>query len=250
MDIISKILAEIKPTDKVLDIGGWAKPFNRANYVLDYMSYKTRGIASKGSKFGPDKEYFSKETWIVFDICSRKPFPFKNKEFDFVFCSHTLEDIRDPIWVCSEINRIGKRGYIETPSRIIESHKNIGGKWNLNKYVAGYSHHRWYVEKIGNKLLFTFKNPLIHSIKEFQVNNVIEPRVMSFFWMESFEYEENRIDSQSYKSIFADLKRFKLSTIPVEQRNKVEKRLNRLIENLQQVQFKKKVITKLKLLLK
>ena len=68
--------------------------------------------------------------------------------------------------------------------------------------------------------------------------------------MESFEYEENRIDSQSYKSIFADLKRFKLSTIPVEQRNKVEKRLNRLIENLQQVQFKKKVITKLKLLLK
>ncbi|MFH1551655.1 MAG: methyltransferase domain-containing protein [bacterium] len=250
MDNISKVLSKIRPTDKVLDIGGWAKPFNRANYVLDYMPYKTRGMASKRGKFGPDKEYFSKETWIVFDICSRKPFPFKDKEFDFIFCSHTLEDISDPIWVCSEINRIGKGGYIETPSRIIESHKNIGGKWNLNRYVAGYSHHRWYVENFGNKLLFTFKNPLIHAIKEFQVNNVNEPKIMSFFWEDNFEYEENKINAESYKSIFADLKRFKLSTVPVKQRDKIERKLDCLIRNLQQIPFKKKVITKLKLLVK
>ncbi len=243
MDIIPKILSQIQPKDKVLDVGGWAKPFNRANYVLDYMPHKTKGI---GGKFGPNKEYFTKKTWIVFDICDREPFPFKDKEFDFVFCSHTLEDIRDPIWVCSEINRIGKKGYIETPSRIVESHKNIGGKWNLNKYVTGYSHHAWYVEDFDNKLLFTFKNPLIHNIKEFQVNNLDRPEIMSFFWEESFEYKENRINSESYKSIFADLKRFKLSTVPDEQKDKVEKRLDYLIKNLQQVQLKKRLINKLK----
>jgi hypothetical protein len=32
-----------------------------------------------------------------------------------VICSHTLEDIRDPLWVCSEMIRIGKAGYIELP---------------------------------------------------------------------------------------------------------------------------------------
>jgi len=240
---ILQVLSKIKPTDKVLDIGGWAKPFNRANYVLDYMPYQTRGLAGK---FGPDKEHFTKETWIVSDICDRKQFPFKDKEFDFVFCSHTLEDIRDPIWVCSEINRIGKSGYIKTPSRIIESHKNIGGKWNLNKYVVGYSHHIWYVEDFDNKLLFTPKNPLIHNIKEFQVNNLCEPKIMSFFWKGDFEYEENNINSQSYKSIFADLKRFKLSTVSVEKKDKVEKKLDRLIENLQQVQLKKRLINKFK----
>ncbi len=250
MDNISEVLSKIRPTDKVLDIGGWAKPFNRANYVLDYMPYETRGIASKKGKFGPDKEYFTKKTWIVFDICSRKPFPFKDKEFDFIFCSHTLEDIRDPIWVCSEMNRIGRAGYIETPSRIIESHKNIGGKWILNKYVTGYSHHVWYVENIDGKLLFTPKNPLIHFIKEFQVNNLSDPKIMSFFWEGNFEYEENRINSESYKSIFADLKRFKLSTVSIGQKDKVEKRLDRLIQNLQEIPFLKKVITRLKLLVK
>ncbi len=54
------------------------------------------------------------------DICDHEPYPFGDQEFDFVICSQTLEDVRDPIWVCSEINRIGKAGYIEVPSRLEE----------------------------------------------------------------------------------------------------------------------------------
>jgi len=243
MDNVSKILGKINSNDKVLDIGGWAKPFNRANYIIDYMPYKTRGI---GGKCGPDQEYFNKDTWVVWDICNHKPFPFKDKEFDFVFCSHVLEDIRDPIWVCSEINRIGKRGYIETPSRVIESHKNIGGKWNLNKYLTGYSHHVWYVENIDNELLFTPKNPLIHFINEFQVNDLKEPKVMSFFWEENFQYKENEINAESYKSIFADLKRFKLSTLSIEKQEKASKKMDKIIEKMQKIQFRKRLINKLK----
>ena len=46
--------------------------------------------------------------------------PFPDKTFDFVVCSHLLEDVRDPITVCRELCRVGKAGYIETPSRIRE----------------------------------------------------------------------------------------------------------------------------------
>src|SRR6516164_2319087 len=102
----------------------WACPFNRANYVLDVEPYETRGFYTTfgGPAFqGPEREQFTKETWFQRDLCERKPFPFRDKELDFVICSHTLEDIRDPLWVCSEMIRIAKRGYIEVPSRIAET---------------------------------------------------------------------------------------------------------------------------------
>ena len=38
----SKIIKVLQGTDKVLDIGGWERPFNRANYVLDILPYSTR----------------------------------------------------------------------------------------------------------------------------------------------------------------------------------------------------------------
>ncbi len=240
--MINKVLSKIKDGDKVLDIGGWARPLNRANFVIDYMPHESRGV---GGYWGEGEEYFNKNTWVEWDVCDRKPFPFKDKEFDFVFCSHLLEDIRDPLWVCFEMNRIGKAGYIETPSRVVESHKNIGGKWNLNKYVTGYSHHRWYVEDFDNKLLFTFKNPLIHMIKEFQVNHITKPELMSFFWENIFKYEENPIDADSYKSIFADLKRFKLSTLPEYKRDGAAKKMDEIAKKMQSVQLSKKVKGKL-----
>ncbi|MGH7917573.1 MAG: methionine biosynthesis protein MetW [Candidatus Binataceae bacterium] len=122
----AKVLRLIEDGDVVLDIGGWARPFNRANFVIDAEPYETRGyfsdpkLASKRGWFAPAqggvREWFGKETWIQRDLCERTAFPFKDKEIDFVICSHTLEDIRDPLWVCSEILRIGKRGYIEVPS--------------------------------------------------------------------------------------------------------------------------------------
>lgn len=138
------ILDELSPTDRVLDIGGWACPFNRANYVLDAQPWGTRGFYTTfgGPAFqGPGIESFTPETWIQRDICDHEPYPFPDKFFDFVVCSHTLEDLRDPIWVCREMVRIGKRGYIEVPSRIAESCRG----WEHPR-LAGLSHHRWLID--------------------------------------------------------------------------------------------------------
>ena len=60
-----------------------------------------------------------------------------------MICSHTLEDVRDPIWVCSEIQRVAKAGYIEVPSRLEEQSYGFQGPW------VGWGHHHWLIEVHG-----------------------------------------------------------------------------------------------------
>ncbi len=179
-DNLPKVLSKIKITDSLLDIGGWAQPLERADYVIDAMPYDTRG--RKGQIGTPEK--FTKETWIEFDICGRKPWPFRDKQFDFVICSHVLEDIRDPLWVCSEMIRVAKAGYIETPTRAAEY---LYGVQAFD--YTGFQHHRWFVEAKDNALHFTQKTPLVSS-KQKGYYLIHTPSILSFFWQDNFEYEE------------------------------------------------------------
>jgi hypothetical protein len=197
----TKLLALIGPNDTVLDIGGWACPFNRANFVMDSGPYDTRGYYAKvglpGSQGGP-REFFTRDTWIQRDICERTPFPFADKSLDWVTCSHTLEDIRDPLWVCSEMRRIARRGYIEVPSRLAESCRG----WEHPK-IAGLTHHRWLIDIENNHIRFFQKPHMIHTRRRFSLpKSVFEDlsevsRVQWLFWDDSFTWEEVTIHERS-----------------------------------------------------
>ena len=182
-----KILKLLTPRDTVLDIGGWAMPFNRANYVVDLMPYESRGI--HGSQ-GPQKEYFSRDRWIIKDISSQK-LPFKDKALDFVICSHILEDIKNPLFACSEIIRVGKRGYIEVPSRTVETIIGIEGS-----HYAGYAHHHWLIDIKKGMLTFRFKNHFIHHSWKYHLPHgyikklTPDDHVSYLFWENTFRYEE------------------------------------------------------------
>lgn len=150
----AELLARLPDEARVLDVGGWASPLSRADWVIDAMPHESRGLYGGD----PDPERFSAETWVQRDICAREPWPFADGEFDFVVCSHTLEDVRDPIWVCEEIARVGRAGYIEVPSRVLEQTWGFDGPW------SGYSHHRWLcdVDRDAAAIRFTFKFHLVH----------------------------------------------------------------------------------------
>ena len=194
MYLVDDVLTRIGPVDRVLDVGGWACPFNRANSVLDRGPFETRGfyktIGLPASQ-GPDLEHFTNETWVVRDICERTPWPFADKSFDFAICSHTLEDIRDPLFVCAELNRVAKRGYIETPSRLAETCRG----WE-SPSIAGLSHHRWLVEYGQGQIEFTPKYHMIHGDSRHNLPPSLyygitpEERVSWMFWEGSFEFEE------------------------------------------------------------
>lgn len=140
----------------VLDVGGWAAPLARADVVVDLMPHATRGLY--GPAVDRARERVSAETWIEHDICAREPFPFADDSFDLVVCSHTLEDIRDPVWVCSELSRIGRAGYVEVPSRLQEQ------AWGVSGDYVGWSHHRWLVDvdRAAQRLDFVFKPHVLH----------------------------------------------------------------------------------------
>lgn len=134
--------------------------------MIDAEPYETRGYFSNpdlarvrdwyAPAHGGQRELFSKDSWIQRDICDRQPFPFANKAIDFVICSQTLEDLRDPLWVCSEMIRVGKRGHIEVPSRLAESSRGV------EPHQVGWSHHRWLIDIVGNHVFFTMKYHMIH----------------------------------------------------------------------------------------
>ena len=187
-DHAKRICAELGDSDKLLDIGGWYRPFRRADYVVDILPYETRGI---GGHQGEGEERFTADTWILHDLCGKKPLPFEDKQFDYVTCSHVLEDIRDPLQLCSELIRVAKRGYIEVPSRLVEQTFGLEGQ-----NYAGYYHHRWLVDIGENSIDFRFKVHLLHKSwmchfpKSFTDTLKEEQWVSWLFWDDSFEYRE------------------------------------------------------------
>jgi len=177
----------IKEGDLVLDVGGGARPLSRANYILDFMPWSFGAHNNNGFLLNDvwPNPYFSEDSWIQQDICAREKWPFNDKQFDFVLCRHTLEDIRDPIWVCQEIMRVGKAGYIETPSRLYESLPGI----ERGRY-CGYSHHHWLCEITDEGIEFMFKHAQMHSYGRFHltIGSGYSEKSEKHGWFEFFDH--------------------------------------------------------------
>ncbi|WP_249010122.1 bifunctional 2-polyprenyl-6-hydroxyphenol methylase/3-demethylubiquinol 3-O-methyltransferase UbiG [Conexibacter sp. DBS9H8] len=172
----------------VLDVGGGASPLPRADWVLDLIAHADRGLY--GAVPDRARERFSADTWVQRDICDRAPWPFVDDQFDFVVCSHTLEDVRDPIWVCSELVRVARAGYIEVPSRLEEQAYGVQGPW------AGWGHHRWLIDLDGNELTFVAKHHVLHNRPAqhfpagFHERLTPEERVLTLWWTGAFGFRE------------------------------------------------------------
>lgn len=210
------LLTRLSPSDLVLDVGGWASPFNRAQWILDAEPFETRGYyATFGGprSQGGETEWFTRDTWVRRDICDHTPWPFRDKQFDFAVCSHTLEDIRDPLCVCSELIRVAKRGYIEVPSREWETCRGIERPGQ-----AGLSHHRWLITIKDDNILFLPKYHLIHSHWRFSLpashaRRMPPERAVQWLWWERpFHYGETTV--HGVENMESELERFVRETRP------------------------------------
>jgi SAM-dependent methyltransferase len=125
---------KIKPGEKVLDIGSGAYPFPYATHLADLYeggtTHRTEPLV---------------RTDLPFEVCDIERLPYKDQEFEFVYCSHVLEHVKDPARACEEIMRVGRRGYIETPTRASDIMLN---------FIRLQEHHRWHINLLGNTLIF------------------------------------------------------------------------------------------------
>ena len=129
---------------KVLELGPGTKPFPYATHFCGWLD--------------EEKEKLPNYKFVDF---SKDKFPYEDKEFDFVYARHVLEDLYNPFHCMDEMSRIAKAGFIECPSPIAEVCRDAEN-WlpeTKNKW-RGYQHHHHFVWNDG-KLNFLHKFPSV-----------------------------------------------------------------------------------------
>lgn len=143
-NVVDRLVRQIPSGAKVLDVGPGHSPFRRADVSVDFVD--APGAANQ----------------VKCDF-GLEPLPFGDKSFDFVYCRHTLEDMFNPFHVLSEMSRVGKAGYIETPSPICEMTRGVDGG---SPHYRGYHHHRFFVWNDGGALQFLSKYPVVEYLSD------------------------------------------------------------------------------------
>jgi uncharacterized protein YbaR (Trm112 family) len=128
-------LGHIGENDLVLEIGSGDRPNPRSDVLVDrYIEDNTE----RGGNLKIDRPLV---------VADAHQLPFKDKSFDYVVCYHILEHMDDPAQFIREITRVGKRGWIQSPSEIAEK-------------LFHWSFHRWYVNLVDGRLIL---HPLQHA---------------------------------------------------------------------------------------
>lgn len=127
----------IKKNELVLDVGSGDNPCFRADVICD------KHIEDSSQRSGRMKiQIYPHQKLVAGDA---QFLPFKDKSFDFVICRHLLEHLDDPGRGVEELMRVAHRGYIETPSALME-------------ILYGWSFHKWLVQFTGGKIIFSRKD--------------------------------------------------------------------------------------------
>ena len=184
MEYLEKVV--IQPTDKVLEIGPGEWPFKRADVSIDFADIKTPGI----------------KKLVKCDVCSEK-LPFADKEFDFVFARQIVEDLYDPFTFCEEMSRVGKQGYIETPSQMAEICRGTDGS---SPPYRGYYHHRWICWAFGKELRFIAKFPLLEymQINETRIEELLKS---DRYWNSYYTWDDKIITNHRQPALHYEILR-------------------------------------------
>lgn len=139
-----------KPGYRVIDMGGIA--INGAEDLSGNGSW-TRGIAD----FIVDINAPVRPDCIAMDLCDPdswsaiNDFVAREGKFDYAICTHTLEDIYDPIIALKRLPQVAHAGVVTMPSARTELSNVESRDW------LGYMHHRWIFDEQDGAMLIAPK---------------------------------------------------------------------------------------------
>lgn len=160
----------------VLDVGSGGNPHPRADVLIDRLN----GSEHRGG--GP---MLIDRPAIIGDATK---LPFKDKSFDYVIASHVLEHMPDPEIFLSELQRVGRAGYIETPNficeRIIPSHAHCLEIGVTDNTLKIHKKNSFNIDPFFFELSLLQKN---HKWAELYFNNP-ELFHVQYFWNKKIDY--------------------------------------------------------------
>ncbi len=134
---------------RILDVGSGHRPHEDSTHLLDLLP-------EDDSERGKPIKILGRPL-VLGNI---EAIPFQDKTFDYVYACHVLEHTRDPAAACRELMRVGRAGYIETPSPFYEQ------GYNYPHFDRGWSFHRWFVFVKEDKTL-VFEPKTLETIDRF-----------------------------------------------------------------------------------
>ncbi|XFA73116.1 methyltransferase domain-containing protein [Thermosynechococcaceae cyanobacterium Okahandja] len=184
---ILDIVKQRAATSKIIvEVGPGVVPFELATEFIDWL---------------PNKSLAQYKVHTL-DL-NYEPLPYKDKSIDFIYCRHVVEDMYNPFWLCQEMIRVAKAGYIETPSPICECAKGVDGG---SPPYRGYIHHRYLVWQEQSSLIFVPKYPIIEYLDFSDVDPFLLDTLNMgflhwntyFFWTDHFEVQVLQHDKDFY----------------------------------------------------
>lgn len=193
---------------RILDIGAGANPWS-----IEWLTHVADVFT--------DPEYINNfnENIKIFNVDINDPRDWEvilkdveeNGKFDFIICSHTLEDVNNPKIACEMINKIATSGYISMPSKYAELF-TFEYKADCRLPYKGYHHHRW-IYQIKDNVLIGFPKMNFYDYVPFHFNqeNAYGTEI-AFIWEGKFDYEfvnpdqmlDNRVGPNRLMDLFED----------------------------------------------
>ena len=198
---------------RILDVGGAMKPLVFATHVLDILPYHDRAWSGHiPVEAGRGAERFSDDTWLQMDMCET-PWPYEDNYFDVIWCTETIEDVRDPIGALKEISRVGKVGFLQTTHRNYESLLNVE-----DPRYAGYGHHKWLIESDEDKLKFTYKFPIIHVDESLRPPQTGDKYINVWWVKDIISWENIPMSREAIIAYFEDYKQGLVSKLKLDRK--------------------------------
>jgi len=171
-----KISLPIKRSDLVIDVGSGGHPNIFADVTTDMYENNEQRFAELKFKG-------------LFVWSNAEKLPFKSKKFDYSISSHVLEHTPKPEKMISELERISKAGYIETPpawQELICPYKMHYSRVTIEKNVLVFKIKSKYNETLPSEFddILTF----IKQFKKYTEKHYTNFTINKFFWKNNIQY--------------------------------------------------------------
>jgi hypothetical protein len=145
---------------KIIDIGGGKEKHcpDKFNFIDAYADFRVVNSNKNLKHFNGNINDLDLWEKILEDVKT-------NGKYDFCICTHLLEDIAFPSFVCKMINKIALSGIITFPSKYKEL------SYFESKNYRGYNHHRWIMTIKNDAILGFPKQGFIENLEWNSITN-------------------------------------------------------------------------------